>query len=111
MTDSEFEDARSDLNHTIIREVGPQALLILHALINQLPNGRHMEGWFCPDHKAIMTERGNMSLSVYYHLIAKLMDKGYLERKRKMSDAKSGIWYKISFDKMTEIIEAERLEC
>jgi hypothetical protein len=108
MTDAELADARSTLNHTIIREVGPQALVILHALIKQLPNGQHMEGWFCPDHKAIMTERGKMSISVYYHLIAKLMDKGYLERKRKMADAKRGIWYKINFDRMTDILLGEK---
>ena len=110
MTDADLSTIRSKLNLAIAREVGPQALVILHALIKQLPDGPHMQGWFCPDHKAIMTQRGKMSTSVYYHLIARLIDKGYLERKRKMADAKSGIWYKISFDKMTEIIEAERLE-
>lgn len=99
---------RSSMNLAIARDVGPQALVILHDLIKQLPNGQHLQGWFLPNHKAIMTERGKMSVPIYYHLIARLIDKGYLERKRKMADAKRGIWYKINFDRMTELLLAER---
>lgn len=107
MTD-DLADLRSALNHVIVREVGPQALVILHDLIKQLPAGRHVQGWFLPDHKAIMTERGKMSLPVYYHLIARLLQLGYIERKRRMEGAKRGIWYKINFDRMSEIILAEQ---
>lgn len=101
---------RSAMNHAIARDVGPQALIILSDLIKQLPTGRHLQGWFLPNHKAIMTERGKMSTPAYYHLIARLIDKGYLERRRKLADAKRGIWYKINFDRMTEILLAARVK-
>jgi hypothetical protein len=108
MTD-DLADLRSALNHVIVREVGPQALVILHDLIKQLPAGLHVQGWFLPDHKSIMAERGNLTLPVYYHLIARLLQLGYIERKRRMEGAKRGIWYRINFDRMADILQAERV--
>jgi hypothetical protein len=96
---------RKELRLTLMRLVGPMATKILYDLITQLPQGYHIEGWFMPDHKTIMANNGKLSIIVYYHLIARLIAAGLLERKRRQYNAKRGLWYKISFDRMQELIE------
>lgn len=107
LDEPDIDAMRSKLNKAIARMVGPMALLVYNDLIHQLPNGLHKEGWFLPDHKAIMTKRAKMSTSVYYTLIGKLLDVGLLSRKRKAFGTTRGIWYRIEFDKMLEIVKAE----
>jgi hypothetical protein len=102
---SQIGDLRSRLRFSLVKLVGPMASRILYALMEQLPQGYHIEGWFMPDHKAIMTENGNMTVPVYYHLVEKLIKAGLLERKRKQFNVKRGLWYKISFDRMYEILK------
>jgi hypothetical protein len=101
---SQIGDLRSRLRFSLVKLVGPMASRILYTLIEQLPQGYHIEGWFMPNHKAIMKENGDMSVPVYYTLIERLITAGLLERRRKQFNVKRGLWYKINFDKLMEIM-------
>lgn len=104
---SQLGELRSRLRFALVKLVGPMASRILYALIDQLPGGFHIEGWFMPNHKAIMQENGDMSVPVYYTLIERLITEGLLERRRKQFNVKRGLWYKVNFDKMLEILEVK----
>jgi hypothetical protein len=97
-------ELRSRLRFALVKLVGPMASRILYTLIEQLPQGYHIEGWFMPNHKSIMKENGDMSVPVYYTLIERLITAGLLERRRKQFNVKRGLWYKINFDRLMEIM-------
>ena len=57
MNGIEIDAARKRWRSQVAKMVGPMSLVVLEELIAQLPNGRHIEGFFLPDHKAIMAEK------------------------------------------------------
>ena len=99
----DIDAVRRDLNLKIVKLVGPMSAIVLQDLIKQLPTGYHVQGWFLPNHKAIQKDRGLKS-PVYFLVTNKLMDAELIYKQRKAMGARRGVWYKINFDKMTDMI-------
>ena len=106
MVDEKRADkTRKALRIEIARQVGPMAMFIFDAIIGQYPKGNNIDGWFMPDHKGIMREK-KLNHSAYYYLVFCLVDKGFLERGRRMFGSKRGIWYRINWEKLGEMSRA-----
>jgi hypothetical protein len=103
MTDSDIRELRKEIRHAVAKLVGPFSAAILEDFIQQLPEGYHVEGWFFPDHKAIRKKRGTTEPE-YYAIVNRLIEAGLLQRGQKMFKARRGIWYKVNFDKMIELV-------
>jgi hypothetical protein len=103
----EVAAARRKWRGDVAKLVGPVSLLVLEELIAQLPKGNNIDGFFLPDHKAIMAEK-KLTKQVYFAIMHRLEQNQLIIRKRKAFGTKRGIWYKMDFDRFANMITGAR---
>jgi len=101
--EKDTEAIQKDLARKLMKLVGYTSMTVLNDIIAQVPQGYHIQGWFLPNHKAIQKER-NLTSQIYFVITNRLRDAELIYKQRKAMGARRGVWYKINFDKMTDMI-------
>jgi DNA-binding MarR family transcriptional regulator len=90
----------------LMKQMKPIQALVMHAVYRQFPERfiPRNSGFFSPSVIQIQREM-KLKESVIHLMLARLVDSGYLERRKARA---GGLEYRIVFDKLSDFVEVEK---